>query len=200
MIQKLPPTMMKISTTVKTMASRFSFGVVVKLMCRKKRRWTSTCSTAAMPMTNAPGMPTLPAAGVIATTLAWLSGSFKPQISDLTDALPYSDRQVQRGRQSLEAILDRRDRMLDRRVVQLHHVGTFRSRPLQAPGQVDQHDVAGQTLDDGLVDALQVSRDQCPDLFELHSRDKPSGRCSYGKPGMVPIAPRQGNGGIPLSA
>ena len=33
---------------------------------------------------------------VIATTLAWLSGSFKPQISDLIDALPYSDRQVQR--------------------------------------------------------------------------------------------------------
>ena len=31
MIQKLPPTMMKISTAVKTMASRFSFGVEVKL-------------------------------------------------------------------------------------------------------------------------------------------------------------------------
>ena len=33
---------------------------------------------------------------IIATTLAWLSGSFKPEISDLIDALPYSDRQVQR--------------------------------------------------------------------------------------------------------
>ena len=65
---------------------------------------------------------------------------------------------------------------------------------------VDQHDVAGQPLYDGLVDALQVCRDQRPDFFELHSRDKPSGRCSYGKPGMVPIAPRQGNGGNPLSA
>ena len=65
---------------------------------------------------------------------------------------------------------------------------------------IDQHDIAGQPLHNGLVDALQVFRDQRPDLFELHSRDKPSGRCSYGKPGMVPIAPRQGNGDNPLSA
>ena len=33
---------------------------------------------------------------IIAGTLAWLSGSFKPQISELMDMLPYSDRQVQR--------------------------------------------------------------------------------------------------------
>ena len=33
---------------------------------------------------------------VISQTLAWLSASFKPEIADLLDALPYSERQVQR--------------------------------------------------------------------------------------------------------
>ena len=45
------------------------------------------------------------------------------------------------GRICRDLALDGPDRMLEGRVVQLHHVGTFRSRPLQAPGQVDQHDV-----------------------------------------------------------
>ena len=40
---------------------------------------------------------------------------------------------------------------------------------------VDQRDVAGKPLDDGQVDALEVLRDQRPDFFELHSRDKPPG-------------------------
>ena len=47
---------------------------------------------------------------------------------------------------------------------------------------VDQDDVAGQPLDDGLVDALQVVHDQRPDLFELHSRDKPPGCRFLGNP------------------
>ena len=38
-IQRLPPTIRKIRTAVKEIASRFSLGVVVKLMCRKKCRW-----------------------------------------------------------------------------------------------------------------------------------------------------------------
>ena len=33
---------------------------------------------------------------VVATTIEWLSSSFKPDIADLIDALPYSERQVQR--------------------------------------------------------------------------------------------------------
>ncbi len=33
---------------------------------------------------------------VITETLRWLSASFKPQIADLLEALPYSERQVQR--------------------------------------------------------------------------------------------------------
>ena len=52
MIQKLPPTMMKISTAVKTMASRFSFGVEVKLRCRKNLRWTRICRMAATPISS----------------------------------------------------------------------------------------------------------------------------------------------------
>ena len=52
-------------------------------------------------------------------------------------------------------------------------------QPLAAPiddvlgDLVDQRDIAGQPLDDRAVDALQVVRDQRPDFFELHSRDKP---------------------------
>ena len=51
MIHRLPPTMMQSRTAVKAIASRFSRGVVVKLRCRKKRRWTRICSTAATAMT-----------------------------------------------------------------------------------------------------------------------------------------------------
>ena len=47
---------------------------------------------------------------------------------------------------------------------------------------------------------LQVVRDQRPDLFELHSRDKPSGRSFYLDPAWYPAAPGRGNGGKPLSA
>ncbi len=85
-----------------------------------------------------------------------------------------------------------------------HHAQ--RAQPLAASADdvlgdlIDQHDVTGQPLYDGLVDALQVRRDQRPDLFELHSRDKPSGKGSDGEPDMVPIAPRQGNGENALSA
>ena len=65
---------------------------------------------------------------------------------------------------------------------------------------VDQHDVAGQALYDGQVDTLQVFCDERPDLFELHSRDKPPAGLDDRKPGMVPVAPRLGNGASPLSA
>jgi hypothetical protein len=60
---------------------------------------------------------------------------------------------------------------------------------------VDQHDVAGEAVDDHLVEAAQFLRHRFPDLVELHSCAGP-----FQRRRMVPGGAGRGNGGIRLSA